>query len=121
RRGISVQPDAFERTGSGAEERQHREAEREPGDREARREREIEARKAELIDEIGDHVDLAATDQLRSGERAEGPGEGGGDAGDDAGGRERQGHGEKGADWAGAEARGRFLVVAIDVRERRPQ
>src|SRR6516164_7459671 len=72
---ISVQSDFFERAGGGAHQRQHRECEREPGDREARREREVEARESELIDQVRDHVDATAADQLRGRERAEGPGE----------------------------------------------
>ena len=100
---------------------EHGEREREPGDRQAGGEGKIEAREAELIDEIGDHVDLAAADQLRGGEGAEGPGERGGHAGDDAGRRQRQRHGEEGADRPGAEARGGPLVVAVDVGQRRRQ
>ena len=41
--------------------------------------------------------------------------------GDDAGRRERQRHRQKGADRPGAEARGRLLIVAVDMRERRRQ
>src|SRR5215831_8174383 len=78
KRGISVQSDFFERAGGGAHQR-------EPRDREARREREVEARESELIDQVRDHVDATAADQLRGRERAEGPGERGGDAGDDSG------------------------------------
>src|SRR3984893_16071018 len=121
KRGISVRPDFFERGGGGAYQRQHRECEHEPGDRQARRKREVKAREAELIDQVRNHVDPAAADELRGRERAEGPGEGGGDAGDDAGRGERKRHGEKDADRARAEARSRALVVAIDVGERRRQ
>src|ERR1700747_764253 len=49
KRGISVRPDFFERGGGGAYQRQHRECEHEPGDRQARRKREVKAREAELI------------------------------------------------------------------------
>src|SRR5262249_47107020 len=85
KRGISVQSDFFERAGGGADQRHLREWKPEPGDREARREREVEARESELIDQVRDHVDATAADQLRGRERAEGPGERGGDAGDDSG------------------------------------
>src|SRR5215468_9876594 len=101
KRGISVQSDFFERAGGGAHQRQHRERENEPRDREARREREVEARESELIDQVRDHVDATAADQLRGRERAEGPGERGGDAGDDSGRGQRKRDGEKNADRAG--------------------
>src|SRR5262249_40127964 len=95
KRGISVQSDFFERAGGGAHQRQHRECEREPRDREARREREVEARESELIDQVCDHVDATAADQLRGREPPEGPGEPGGGAPQDSGARERKRHAEK--------------------------
>src|SRR5215472_15253303 len=85
RRGMSMRPDFFQRPGRGAQERQHREGERKTGDREACGERKIEARESELIDEVRHHIDLAAADQLRRRERAEGPGKGRRYAGNDAG------------------------------------
>src|SRR5215470_11184128 len=69
--GISVRPNSLERISGHPHHRQHREGESEAGDRKACRERKIEAREAELIDEICDHVDLSAADQLRGRERAE--------------------------------------------------
>src|SRR5689334_6969219 len=64
-RGISVRSDLLERARRHAQQRQHHEAERQACHRHARGEREIEASEAELIDEVRDHVDLAAADQLR--------------------------------------------------------
>jgi len=57
---------------------------RQPRHAQARCERKIKARKAELIDEVRDHIDPPATDKLRGGECAEGPGKGRGHAGDDS-------------------------------------
>src|SRR5262245_54323534 len=94
-RGMSMRPDSFERARGRAHQREHRERENESGDRQARGKRKVEAGESKLIDEVCDHVDAAATDQLRGGESAEGPGERGRDAGDDSGRRERKRHGEK--------------------------
>src|SRR5258707_3496459 len=80
---ISVWSEPFERTGGRTRQPQHCEGEREAGDRQAGREREVEARESELIDVVRDHVDPAPADQLRGRECAEGPGERGGHAGDD--------------------------------------
>src|SRR5262249_21125727 len=52
KRGISVRPDFFERGRGGAHQRQHRECEHEPGDRQARRTRGVEAPQSALIDPI---------------------------------------------------------------------
>src|SRR5262245_17607971 len=117
-RGMSMRPDAFERARGGPHQGEHRERENESGDRQARGERKVEAGESKLIDEVRDHVDAAAADQLRGCESAEGPGERSRDAGDDPGRREWKRHREKGADWAGAEACRRSLVIAIDMRER---
>src|SRR5262245_13516036 len=114
-RGMSMRPDSFERARGGPHQGEHRERENESGDRQARGKRKVEAGESKLIDEVCDHVDAAAADQLRGGKSAEGPGERSRDAGDDSGRRERKRHREKGTDRAGAEARRRPLVVAIDM------
>src|SRR5262245_63615372 len=115
-RGMSMRPDSFERACGRPHQREHRERENESGDRQARGKRKVETGESKLIDEVRDHIDATAADQLRGGESAERPGERSRDAGDDSGRRERKRYGEKGADWAGAEAFRRPLVVAIDMR-----
>src|SRR5262249_58556137 len=85
KRGTSVLPDGFEPAGGHAHQPQHGEREQQSGDRQAGREGEVEARESELIDQVRDHVDATAADQLGSGKRAEGPGKRGGDAGDNPG------------------------------------
>src|SRR5919201_2527732 len=109
-RAPSVPAQSFERAGGHGHQRQHCEREDESGDRQARREREIEARESELIHQVRDHVDAAAADQLRSSKCTEGPGERGGNARDDSGCGKRKCHGEEGADRSGAEARGGTFV-----------
>src|SRR5262249_49224343 len=101
KRGISVRPDFFERGCCGAHQRQHRECEHEPGDRQARRKREVKAREAELIDQVRNHVDPAAADDLWGRERAEGPGDRCGDADEDSGRGEPKPRREKNAERAG--------------------
>src|SRR4051794_9924693 len=61
----SVRPDDLERPRRRAQQGEHGEGEREACDREACREGEIEAREAELVDEVRDHVDLPSANELR--------------------------------------------------------
>src|SRR5437588_4920429 len=70
-------PELLERARREAQDPQRQERQGQRRDREARREWEIETRKAELINEVRDHVDLTTADQLRRRKGAEGPGEGG--------------------------------------------
>src|SRR5260370_10281951 len=114
KRNTSVLADRFERAGGRTQQRQRRECENKSGDRQTGREREVEARESELIDQVRDHVDATASDQLRGGECAESPGKRGGHAGDDSGRGERQRHGEEAADRTGAKARRGALVTAVD-------
>src|SRR5215475_5761312 len=72
KRDPSVLTDAFQRPRGQPHQCQHRESEQKTGDRQTRREREIEARESKLIDQIRDHVDPAAADQLWCGKCAEG-------------------------------------------------
>src|SRR5689334_1812326 len=100
-RDMSGGAELFERPCGEAHETECGQGEGQARDRQARRKREIEARKTQLIDEIGDHVHLPASNQLRGREGAEGPGERRRDAGDHARHGERQGHGAEGANGAG--------------------
>src|ERR1019366_93455 len=81
-RGMSVRLQLFQWARGQPHQRQDGQCDRQPGDAKACRERKIEAREAELIHQVRDHVDLAAADQLRRGEGAEGPRESRSHAGD---------------------------------------
>src|SRR5262245_61970847 len=110
-RGMSMRPDSFERACGRPHQGQHREREKESRDRQARGKRKVEARESKLIDEVRNHVDATAADQLRGCEGAESPGERSRDAGDDSRHGERKRHREKGADWARAKACRRPFVI----------
>src|SRR5262245_55573602 len=101
-RAMSMRAKSFERPCSEPQEAQDREGKRETGDRKTGREGKIEACESELIDQIGEHVHLAAADQLGSCKGAERPGEGRGYSGNDPGCGERQRHGKKGANGTGS-------------------
>ena len=73
-RGILVQLNIFERPHSQPQQRQNGKGERETSYAQACSEGKVEARKAQLIHEIRDHIDLAAANQLWRSESAERPG-----------------------------------------------
>src|SRR5262249_41455483 len=81
--GMSMRPQSCERACGHTHQRQDCEGENEPGNRQTRCERKVEARKPELIDQVCDHIDAPTADQLRGCKCAEGPRKRGSDAGDD--------------------------------------
>src|SRR3954447_18191449 len=78
----SMRTNCFERSRQHTQDRKNTKGQRQSGNRETCRKGKIEAGKAQLIDEIGQHIDLTAADQLRGRERAERPSESGRQAGD---------------------------------------
>src|ERR1700720_24114 len=107
----SLRSDSFEWSGSCAHQREHRESEDKAGNRQACCEREVEARESQLIDQVRNHVDLTASDELRRCEGAESPCKRRRHAGNDPWRREGKRHRDKRADRPGAKARGGTLIV----------
>src|SRR5689334_22519735 len=80
----SMRTEFLEWPGYDAQNTEHHDRERKARNRQAGGEGKVEARKPQLIDQVGDHVDLASADELRRGKCAERPGKRGAHSGHDA-------------------------------------